>query len=250
MSKAPWQPLDVALAAVLAAVAIFLALLVLLSFFPPLGDGGGPDSQETAVLFGAPAWLVLSSMTQGALVVAALIFSVSKYRASPKSLGLAWPRGGISPWFTAFAAWLAGLLGVYVWNVITGALGAEWLIPPDTASEALEAASGATGAVLLLIGLWGPFTEEFFFRGFALSGLLQRYGRVGALMLSSALFALAHLNPALLVPTFILGVALGWAYLMTASIWPCVFAHGLHNTLAIALARYYGTFEPSSGVLN
>ncbi len=243
MSKAPWQPLDVALAAIFAAAVIFLALLAFLLLFPPLGDGGGPDVQDAGNLFGAPAWLVLSSLTQGVFVVAALIFSVSKYRAGPASLGLAWPRGSLSPWLIACAAWLAGLFGVYLWNLVVNALGVEWLIPPDTASETLEAAGGATGAVLILVGLWGPFTEEFFFRGFALTGLLQRYGRAGALLLSSALFALAHIDPALLVPTFILGAAFGWAYLVTGSIWPCIFAHGLHNSLAIVLAKYSSAFE-------
>ena len=35
------------------------------------------------------------------------------------------------------------------------------------------------------------------------------------------------------VPTFMLGLAFGWVYLKTRSIWPAIFAHTLHNTVVL-----------------
>ena len=40
-----------------------------------------------------------------------------------------------------------------------------------------------------------PFVEEIFFRGFLFQGLRQRYGWVNGMLLSSAIFAIAHLDP-------------------------------------------------------
>jgi membrane protease YdiL (CAAX protease family) len=51
-------------------------------------------------------------------------------------------------------------------------------------------------------------------------------------------FGLFHIDPGAIVPTFALGLALGWVYLKTGSIWPAIFAHGLHNTVAVLVAKY------------
>jgi uncharacterized protein len=50
-----------------------------------------------------------------------------------------------------------------------------------------------------------PFVEESFFRGFLFAGFRQRYGYQKAAILSSAIFAAAHLQISVLVPTFLLG---------------------------------------------
>ena len=90
------------------------------------------------------------------------------------------------------------------------------------------------------MGVVGPVAEEIFFRGFVLTGLLKRFGVRRALLLSSLLFGLFHIDPGAIVPTFALGLVLGWVYLKTGSIWPSIFAHALHNTLAVLIARYSG----------
>lgn len=92
--------------------------------------------------------------------------------------------------------------------------------------------------VLLVVSL-GPLVEELLFRGVLLSALLQRWGRIAAIGLSSLAFALAHLPglgwkiyalPALLL----LALALAWLRLRSGSIWPSVVGHGANNLLAVA----------------
>ena len=92
--------------------------------------------------------------------------------------------------------------------------------------------------VLLVVSL-GPLVEELLFRGVLLSALLQRWGTAAAVLLSSLIFALAHL-PGLgwqafaLPDLLLLALALTWLRLRSGSIWPSVVAHGANNLLAVA----------------
>jgi hypothetical protein len=84
----------------------------------------------------------------------------------------------------------------------------------------------------IIVGL-GPLAEETFFRGFLLGSLAPRLGGAGAAVVSSLLFALAHLTPGVMVPIFILGLLLSWLYLKTRSIVPGLIAHSAQNALAL-----------------
>lgn len=92
---------------------------------------------------------------------------------------------------------------------------------------------------LLLVAVVGPVAEEIFFRGFVLTGLLRRFGVARALLLSSLLFGAFHIDPGAILLTFMLGLVLGWVYLKTGSIWPAIFAHSLHNAVAVLATKYW-----------
>lgn len=83
------------------------------------------------------------------------------------------------------------------------------------------------GAVL------APLVEEIFFRGFLFQGFRARYGWVSGMLISSAIFAIAHLDPASLIPTFILGNLLAYLYHRSNSVWPGVIVHVLVNTFGL-----------------
>lgn len=81
-----------------------------------------------------------------------------------------------------------------------------------------------------LVGVvFAPFVEEIFFRGFLFQGFRQKYGWVSAMLLSSAIFAAAHLDLASLIPTFILGLLLAYLFHRSNSIWPGIILHFLVN---------------------
>lgn len=115
------------------------------------------------------------------------------------------------------------------------------------------------GAILIAI------IEEGFFRAFVLGGMLEDFGRYGALVVSAAVYALAHLvrsparfylarfdaaagfhnlylslaqltHPAAALPAliglFLLGLVLGEAYLVTGNVY---FSAGLHAGLVIGV---------------
>ncbi len=88
------------------------------------------------------------------------------------------------------------------------------------------------GAVLLLV-IVAPFTEEFLFRGFVLRAFLTRHGTKTAVIVSAVLFAIFHLNLMQLIPAFTAGLLLGWVYVYTRSIWPCIFLHALFNSIGL-----------------
>jgi membrane protease YdiL (CAAX protease family) len=89
-----------------------------------------------------------------------------------------------------------------------------------------------------------PLVEEIFFRGFLFQGFRARYGWVPGLLLSSAIFGLAHLDPAALIPTFILGCLLAYLYQRTNSVWPGVMMHMLVNSLGLC-SVYFATQYPN-----
>jgi membrane protease YdiL (CAAX protease family) len=64
------------------------------------------------------------------------------------------------------------------------------------------------------------------------------------MLLSSAIFAIAHLDPVSLLPTFILGNLLAYLYHRSNSVWPGVILHVLVNTFGL-IAVYVLTQNPN-----
>ena len=79
-----------------------------------------------------------------------------------------------------------------------------------------------------------PLLEEYAFRGVLLN-VLSRYGKRFALVASSVIFALAHLNFAEMTPAFVMGIQLGKTELRYKSIQPTIVIHVLFNALIYAL---------------
>src|SRR5207248_10213234 len=86
---------------------------------------------------------------------------------------------------------------------------------------------------LFVVGLLAPVTEELFFRGFVLRGFLARYPAQLAIFASAVLFMVVHLNPWQSISALVAGLILGWLYLRTGSLLPCLLLHGLFNGLPI-----------------
>lgn len=112
--------------------------------------------------------------------------------------------------------------------------------------------------VVVVVVLFGPAVEELFFRGAVFGGLYRlgllfsrasSGGKAGkgsrgtgervsfaiSALLSSSLFALAHLEPAILVVLFVLALALCALYRRTGSLLPCFVAHATFNSFAVLL---------------
>ncbi|MFM7058970.1 MAG: ABC transporter permease subunit/CPBP intramembrane protease [Planctomycetota bacterium] len=83
--------------------------------------------------------------------------------------------------------------------------------------------------------------EELFFRGFLLNGLLARSrSQTTPLLISSLLFAAAHLIPDLAIERFpgtlLLGLLLGLVRLRSGSVLPGMLLHAVNNGLLLSLA--------------
>ncbi len=80
-----------------------------------------------------------------------------------------------------------------------------------------------------------PLVEEFLYRGVLLAALLRGMGAIGALVVSSMLFALVHApaEPQAVVPLFFLGMALAYVAYRTRSLVAPILAHALFNALMV-----------------
>jgi membrane protease YdiL (CAAX protease family) len=79
-----------------------------------------------------------------------------------------------------------------------------------------------------------PLFEETLFRGVLLPVLGQRVGGTAAVLISAAVFALAHLSLGELMPLFVLGIGLGLLRWSSGRLATSVIAHGLWNGLTFA----------------
>jgi hypothetical protein len=125
---------------------------------------------------------------------------------------------------------------IFIHNLILMALGFD--TQGDAIVEVFELLQNPfwfflVGAVL------APVVEEICFRGFLFQGFRARYGWITSMLLTSTIFAIAHLNLASLIPTFILGNLLAYLYQRTNSIWPGVILHVLINTFGLALVYFF-----------
>lgn len=116
----------------------------------------------------------------------------------------------------------------------------------DTQGEAIAELFAALESPIwfFVVGaLLAPLIEEIFFRGFLFQGFRARYGWVSGMLLSSGIFAVAHLDPVSLIPTFILGCVLAYLYHRSNSVWPGVILHVMVNSFGLC-AAYVATQYP------
>ncbi len=97
--------------------------------------------------------------------------------------------------------------------------------------------------VLFFLALVPALVEEWFFRGFVLSGLRSSLNRWAAVLIVSLAFGLHHYSAHRMIITTLLGVLLGLLVVRYGSIWPAVMAHMAHNAVSILAAHPRG-LEP------
>lgn len=89
--------------------------------------------------------------------------------------------------------------------------------------------------MLLLIGIYGPFCEEFVFRGVIFRGYQKSGSTFWAIVLSSFLFGLMHLNINQAVYALVLGIFMALLVEATGSLWSSVLCHIVFNSNQVVL---------------
>jgi membrane protease YdiL (CAAX protease family) len=122
-------------------------------------------------------------------------------------------------------------------------LSAAWTAVFHPSEEKLLEKLGSDESTLLLVLSAGltcviaPICEEILFRGFIFGALRNWRGVMPAAVITGLLFGGVHIGsaPALdLVPLAVLGFALCLLYQRTGSLYPCIVAHSLNNSIAFA----------------
>ncbi|WP_437578280.1 CPBP family intramembrane glutamic endopeptidase [Sorangium sp. So ce887] len=142
------------------------------------------------------------------------------------------------------ACYLAAGVGAAVYALVAG-LAPERLAAEKTA--ALGGFSELPPALVLPLALFTGMYEELVFRGFFVSRLRaalsprphDRSAAIGAIVLSSALFAAGHFYQSMLgvVQTFAIGLVLGTLAVRRNNVWPCVVAHSIINLIGMIALR-------------
>lgn len=99
-------------------------------------------------------------------------------------------------------------------------------------------------AAFLLIAGFGPFCEELCFRGILYRGYLKSGNAPGAVLLSSLLFGLMHMNFNQALYAFGLGIAMALLVEATGSLWSSVLMHMLFNAQSVILMYVYDRWFP------
>ncbi len=135
------------------------------------------------------------------------------------------------PWIT---------LGVFAYlmivTVVFGVLAAYWPWFNGQLQKVKIPVEGPAWFVALFAAVAVPPFEELLFRGVILRGMLARYPVSTALIASAAVFAIPHVDPVKLPVTFASGIALGWLYVQTRSLWLPIVTHALNNGLGVLAA--------------
>jgi membrane protease YdiL (CAAX protease family) len=211
---------------------------------------GGLIVDIPAALFGVsitasrlPGWLeLLDTIVQdGAFVGAAVLFAHVGGRAvSAWQFGLRPPR---LRWRSTALLILALLVAFLVFSEIWAEL-----LEVHTKEKLLEQLGADEGTTLLLLSaaltcVIAPFCEEFLFRGFIYTALCNWRGPWPAAILTGLVFGGIHAGsaPAVdLIPLGALGFGLCLLYRRTGSLYPCIAAHSLNNSLAFGALENWG----------
>ena len=107
----------------------------------------------------------------------------------------------------------------------------------------LEMASDQGLLMFIALVIAAPILEELIFRGIMLDGLLRIYSPTKAVIVSSLLFGLIHLNPAQFVGGALVGGFMGWVYVHTRSVMATILIHAVFNLTAFTESYFIDVEE-------
>lgn len=110
---------------------------------------------------------------------------------------------------------------------------------PDIINGAFEKLPASPIILIISVAIVAPIYEEIIFRGILLKGMAKKVNPIIALVVSSLLFAVVHLNVPQFINAFILGLVIGFIYLTTQSIYLSIFAHFINNLLALTVSSKF-----------
>ena len=224
----PWKTSDVTAGIVLAVAGVVVFTIIYAIIYQAINADPGLDL----------GFAIVGGAAYGIVLLVSWVMGPIRYGATLGSLGLKLPVSRnyhqlVLP-LLALAASLV-FTGLYV--VAVSVLGWDALEPGPQTDDIILEGPAVIGSFVLAV-LWGPLAEEVFFRGFVFPGLVGQLGLIGAAVASSFLFALAHVDPGVMIPIFVTGLILAWLYHRTGSLWSCFVAHALQNALVLSVGLW------------
>lgn len=187
-----------------------------------------------AAIFGTPDGLALVVMLILPTVVAALVavaITVVRGNGPRLDFGLQWRWSDVT---TGLSIGAVGLVS----TTIATTLWTRWMGPQNAHSTVSGLLDGVklppALAVVIFLHVWllAPVCEEVLYRGL-LWGAMERlrWSQLNVFLLSTALFAIGHLEPDRTVLLLVIAIPIGVARMVTGSLTASVVAHQVNNFL-------------------
>lgn len=131
-------------------------------------------------------------------------------------------------------------VGAWIWTEIVGERNAQSAISALVEGQPMS----PQAAIVMFLYLWllGPICEEIIYRGLLWSATerlewrKEKWGRFAAFGLSTAVFAVSHLEPLRTTLLLVISIPIGLARLMTGRLLGSIVAHQMNNFLpAVAI---------------
>jgi uncharacterized protein len=111
----------------------------------------------------------------------------------------------------------------------------------DQSSNAVSIPVNYSASIILQffsMAIVAPFIEELLFRGIILNRWIEKWGVTKALIASSLLFGVLHIN---VIGASMLGLIYGILYLKYQTLWVTFFCHALNNAIIVILIIFSST---------
>ena len=223
-------------------VLLFVCLQIFQIIFTPLVFWAlyyGPTTNLAVIeTYRSPAVMqsLLIAMFPAVIPTVFLGLYFSKFGLPHKQgkLPLEWPKLGVLGWIGVLVGFLVAMLvllnGLY-WAMGFDPQKGSGLVEQTMMDLAKNRNLFALSLPSIVIG--APLSEELLFRGILFAGLVTTpVGRTGAVIITAALWSLAHAGPAPWINVgliFVMGLALGILLLRFGSLWITIACHTAWN---------------------
>ncbi|MDP1808207.1 MAG: CPBP family intramembrane metalloprotease [Actinomycetota bacterium] len=139
------------------------------------------------------------------------------------------------PWFDIPIALLGEIvifIGLATYGFVLFRLAGQ-KVPEQPVIELFGRTKSGFALAVIFVAVLAPIGEEVFFRGFVYSAFKRQWGAGTAIIASSLVFALFHIEPLLYVPMFLIGAILATLFEYRGSLAPNIALHALNNLLAL-----------------
>lgn len=124
------------------------------------------------------------------------------------------------------------------------------MIPmPEFINQAFDELAISPIIMILTVAVIAPIYEEVVFRGILLKGMASKINPKLALVISALFFALVHMNIPQGINAFLLGLLIGAIYINRGSIYLCIFAHFVNNSVGISISGAFQLIDGKYAIL-
>ena len=223
--------LAIIVGSVIAAVCLVAAIMI-------MGIQLTPTNIESATLqLVAQPIGIWVTVLPGQLVFLAAAFGAAMLSPVPFRQRLQMSPSRLPVWTWAVFAVGTPAIGSFL-SLMVQLSGMEWSKHLELMSELLGGKSGTQLIVTaVLVAAVPGYVEETLFRGYLQSRLLQRWSPAAAIVVSSLIFGIAHLDPMHVMLVFPIGLWLGFVAWRCGSIWPAVICHMANNLVSVVMVQ-------------